>query len=203
MCHRHRFTSIFPALRANILGRIRSAQDQDVFIGKLPGFSKVMGMQNTAIVVFKTFIMRKVWDRKVSRRHDNMIKIFCSFTIKQAIAHGDIKAVTNRANIAHKCVKLDSIPHPSLFHTTHNIIQQHGTRRVRSDRFAKMFFKAVVREFQPLFGTIRPKVTIHRPVTRIAMFIGTSPPRILPQTTPISLLFIAHDFHVARNPTWL
>src|SRR5262245_6597829 len=56
-----------------------------------------------------------------------------------------------------------------------------------------MVVERVVGELQALLGTVRPQIAIHAAMYRLAIFIGSGAPRIVPQAAPIGLLLEADD----------
>ena len=196
MSHSNRLAAIFPTLRANIFGRIGCPQNQDVLLGEFAGLAKIMGVQYPPIETFKPFVMWHIRYRKMPRRNHNVIKGFRCLTVLNTFAHRDFELITDRSYVPHNGAKLNCISHISLFHSTFDIIHQDCARGKGCNGFSKVLIKAVIRKLKSLFGAVRPKISIHRPVAGIAIFIQARAPRIPPQTAPVSLFFVANNLNV-------
>jgi hypothetical protein len=61
-----------------------------------------------------------------------------------------------------------------------------------------MFFEGVVSEFQAFLWAVGPQVAVHAAVDRLAVFIQTGAPGVVPHAAPVFLLFIADQFRDVR-----
>ena len=191
----HRFAAVFPALRADVFGGIAGADKQNVFPGKLAGIAEIMGMQDAAVEPLKAGEFGNIGRGKMARRHDHMIEHLGIGVILHQIMCCDgepsIRVLHHRA---HRGAEPDPVAHPRLFHPAFDVIEQHGARRIAGDLLAEMLLECVIRKFQTLFRAVRPKIAIHRAMHRLAVFIDTGPPAIVPQPTPVVLLFETDHF---------
>ena len=95
---------------------------------------------------------------------------------------------------ADRRVEADPFPHARLLHAADDVVPEHFARRIGGNRLAEMFFERVVGEFEAFLRSVGPQVAVHGAVHRLAVFVEARAPRVLPQATPVVLLFIADDF---------
>jgi hypothetical protein len=56
-----------------------------------------------------------------------------------------------------------------------------------------MLLEGVVGELQALLGAVRPQITVHGAMDRLAELVEPGAPCVVPQTAPVRLLLVADD----------
>ena len=103
---------------------------------------------------------------------------------------------------AHRRIEAHPFPHLGLFDAALDVVPQHGAGRVGGDGLAEMLFKRVVGKFQAFLGSVGPEIAVHGAMHGFAIFIQPGAPGVVPQATPIALLFKADDFRNFLFSSW-
>lgn len=74
------------------------------------------------------------------------------------------------------------------------VVEEDFSWREAGDWLAVMFLEGVVGELEALLGAVGPQVAVHASVHRLAILIETSSPGVVPESTPVVLLFVADNF---------
>ncbi|MPL84473.1 hypothetical protein SDC9_30438 [bioreactor metagenome] len=189
------FRAVFPALRADVLGRIGGADDQHVLALELARVAEVMGMHDAAVELVEARIFRHVRRGEMPRGDDHMVEALLVDMVALHVVHGDgeIPGLLVELDPAHDRVEADPAAHAGLVHPPLDVVDHDGARRVGGDLLAEMLLEGIVGEFEPLLRTIGPEVAIHRAVDRLAILVGAGAPAVVPQPPPGLLLLEADD----------
>jgi len=71
------FSSILPALRCYILGRVTCTDKQNVLALELSGITEVMGVKNSSWELLHTLEMRGVWYAEMPSGADYVVEHLC------------------------------------------------------------------------------------------------------------------------------
>ena len=118
-----RLCAVFPALRADVFGRITGANNQNVFVFEFHRVAEIMGVQNTSLEAVEAVKLRDIWRAKVARANDHMIKAFGVGVVVRQITDCDVELVTLLFNPADGSLKLDPITHTCLVDTALDVIK--------------------------------------------------------------------------------
>ena len=196
-----RLAAVFPALRADILGRVAGADDQDVLVLEFHGVAKIVGMQDPAVEVVEAVEMRHVGGREMTRRDDDVVEILAVLPVRREVVSGDPELAGPGVvgDPPDRAAETDPVAHARLPGPTGDVVEQHLARRVGRDLPAEMLLEGIVREFQPFLGAVRPQVTVHGAMDRLAIFVEPRPPSIVPEPAPVGLLLVADDLGNLRS----
>ena len=125
---------------------------------------------------------------------NHMVKVLCVCVIFGQVADRYIEPGIGLFDPADRRFKPDPIAHTCFFNAPLNVVEKDGSGRIRCDLLSEMLFKAVVSEFQPFLGAIRPQVPVHGAMDRLPVLIQTCPPRVVPKSAPVGLFLEADDF---------
>src|SRR5690606_41043574 len=70
-----RFRAVLVALRADVLGRVAGAHQEQVLALELTGIAEVMCMQDAAREMLQAFEIRRVRRRKMAGGHDHVVEL--------------------------------------------------------------------------------------------------------------------------------
>src|SRR5690606_12389391 len=96
--------------------------------------------------------------------------------------------------LAHRAVEADVFAYVGLFDAPLDVIPEHLARRVGADRPAEVVIEAVIGELQSLLGAVGPEIAVHAAVDRLAVLVQAGAPGVVPQATPVGLLFVTDQF---------
>ena len=156
-----RLGTVFPALRSDVLGGIRRADDQDVFVFELHRVAEVMGVQDAAFEGLKSIKLRHVRRAEMARADDDVVKSFCIGVILWQIADGHVELVAILFDPTHGSLKLDPITHGRFVHTALDIVEENGAGGIGRDLFAKVLLEGIVGKFKTFLRAIGPQVAVH------------------------------------------
>ncbi len=196
MRNRDRFAAVLPALRANVLGRIAGADDQDVLVLELQSVTEVMRMQHPAVEGIETLKFRHVGRREMPGSHHHIVELLRVLLVVGEIMRNHrefLRAFVERYP-PHRRAEADPLAYIGFLHAAFDIIEQHRTRWIGCDLFAEMLLEAVVGKLQPFLWAVRPQVAVHRAMHRLAILIESGAPCVIPQAAPIVLLLKTYDF---------
>ena len=192
----HRVGTVLDALRPDIFGGIGAADHQHVLAGEFIGRTEIVRMHDPAGKRLDSFEFGHVGRGEMARRDDHVIERFLIGFIGDLILdpHREQAGLRIPRHPADRAVETHERAHPGLFDPAHDIVMQHGARRIRRDRATEMFLKGIVGEFEAFLGPVGPQIAIHRAMDRLAKLIEPGAPGIFPQAAPIFLLFKADHF---------
>ena len=195
-----RFRAVFVALRADVLGRIAAADDQDVLALELHGVAEIMAVQDAAVEGREAFEIRHVGHREMAGGDDHIVEFFGVGDVVGAVVRGDgeFLRLVGIGDHAHRAVEAHPFAHARFLDAALDVVPQHGARRVRADRPAEVLLEGVVGEFQALLRAVRPEIAVHRAMHRVAMLVEAGAPGVVPQAAPVGLLLEAHDLGDVR-----
>ena len=187
--------TILVALRADVLGGIAAAEQQQVLALEFQCITEIMGMQNAAIEAREAGEFRHIGCREMPGGHDDVIESFAGHQIERLVMHADRELLAGiiEGDLAHRAAEANVLAYAGLLDAPRDVVEQHRTRRIGGDRAPEMFFKGVVGELETLLGAIRPQVAIHAAVDRLAVGIQSGTPAVIPQTAPVILLFVTDN----------
>ena len=191
-----RLRAVFVALRADVLGRIAAADDQDVLVLEFHGVAEIMAVQDAAVEGRKALEIGDVGHREMPRGDDDVVEFLGIGDVVAAVMRGDGEFFrrVGEGHHAHRAVEAHPFAHAGFFDAALDVVPQHGARRIGADRPAKMLLERVVGEFQAFLRPVRPEVAVHRAMHRVAMLVEAGAPGVVPQAAPVGLLFEADDF---------
>ena len=190
-----RFGAVFVALRADVLGRIGAADDQDVLALEFHGVAEIMAVQDAAVEGREALEIGHVGHREMPGGDDDIVELFRIGDVVGAVMRGDgeFLRLVRIGHHAHRAVEAHPFAHAGLLDAALDVVPQHGARRIGADRPAEMLLESVVGEFQAFLRPVRPEVAVHRAVHRVAMLVEAGAPGVVPQAAPVGLLFEADD----------
>ena len=191
-----RLCAVLPALRADVLGRVAGADDQDVLAGEFAGVAEVMGVQDAAVETVEAGEFRHVRGREMARGDDDVVEFLGIAVILRQVLHGngELLGVFVPGHHAHGGFEADPLAHAGLVHAAFDVVEENRARRIGGDLLAEMLFEGIVGELQALLGAVRPEIAVHRAVDGLAILVEAGAPRVVPQAAPVGLLFEADNF---------
>lgn len=158
VARRHRFRAVFPALRADILGRIAAADDQHVLALEFQRIAEVVGMQHAAVEGLHPFEIGDVRRREVAARDHDVIELLVIHAVLGTVMrrHRELLRLLIETHHAHGRAETHPFAHIGLLDATLDIVPEHGARRIGGNGLAEMLFERIVGEFQAFLGAVRP-----------------------------------------------
>ena len=162
---------------------------------------KSVCVQHPAVERLEALELRHVRCREVTGGDNHVVELLGVLVVLDEIMrrHRELAAAFIVADVTHRGAEADPVTHAGLLHPAFDIIEQHRARRIGRDRLAEVLFERIVGELQPFLGPVRPKIAVHRAVYRLAIFIRTGAPGVVPQAAPVVLLFKTHDLRDVRT----
>ncbi len=194
--YRDRLAAVFPALRADVLGRVRGADDQDILVLEFHRVAEIVRVQHAAVEGFETLEVGHVRRREVAGRNHDVIEFLAVFVILLFVVCGDCEHSRGFVvgDVTHRRIEANPRAHAGLLDATLDVIVQHRARRIGCDRLAEVVLEKIVGELEAFLGSVGPEVTIHAAVDRLAaVLVETGSPGVAPQAAPVLLLLEADD----------
>ena len=190
-----RLAAVLPALRTDILGRVRSADDQDVLVLEFHRVAEIVRVQHAAVEGFETFEVGHVRGREVPGGDDHVIELLGILDVLVQVVRGHLEHARALVvgDVAHRRVEAAPVAHAGFLDAALDVIEEHRARRIGCDRPAEVILEKVIGEFESFLGTVRPEVAVHAAVHGFAVIVETRAPGIAPQTAPVCLFFEADD----------
>ncbi|MNV32007.1 hypothetical protein D3C71_1233310 [compost metagenome] len=128
----HRLGAVLVALRADVLGRITAAYQQDVLVGEFTGITEIMRVQHATGEAFQAFKERRVGRGEMPRCHNHAVELFRHQLVFLQVAHADGEApgLLRIIHPLHGHVEANLIAHTTLLNAAHDVVAQYRTRRV-------------------------------------------------------------------------
>jgi len=195
VAERDRLGTVLVTLRADVLGRIAAPDDQDVLALEFEGVAEIVRVQHPAVEPFEPLKVRHVRGREMAGGDHHVVELFRGTGVRLQVLRGDreFPRILRIGHPAHRGAKADPVAHAGLLDPPLDVVPQHLARRIGGDRLAEVLLERVVGEFEALLRAVRPEVAVHAAMDRLAVFVETGAPGVVPQAAPVGLLFVTHD----------
>lgn len=131
--------------------------------------------------------------RKMSCGHNNVLKVVDSVNFRCQIgeSHFKLSFFLPILHVTRYLIERNKLSKVLLLKPSHEISSKNIPRQVRRHWLSKMLLEGIVWKLEAFLRKIGPQLTVHTRMHMLSVFVGSTPPCVVPLSAPVWLLLDA------------